>query len=316
MILTLRPAMQDKNHPLISVVIPTYNHAEFLKRALDSIVSQKYTNWEIIVIDNYSKDHTDEVVYSFQNPKIRLLKIQNNGVIAASRNLGIYNSNGEWIAFMDSDDIWYDSRLNTCMRHLRTVNQYPDLISTDEVMIFNIGTRKKILRHGPASANMYRDMILYGNRLSPSATMVRKSFLERHNLKFSEDAKFVSAEDYDFWLRTAQHEASFVFLKSVEGEYIIHSDNTSNNVEKHISAVKSVLKAHIFELQTFEPNKSKLWKRVQSRMYLTSCLKKTHNNQLSKAASLLFMSVFSSPIGFIDVIIKKLWLKQISNKTN
>lgn len=305
--------MANKKYPLVSVVMPTYNQAEFLKRALTSIVSQEYSNWEVIVIDNHSTDHTDEVINSFENSKIRSLKIQNNGVIAASRNLGINNANGEWIAFMDSDDLWYDSRLSTCIQSL-SAEYNTDIVVTDEVMVFTTRTKKKKLRHGPVSTNMYRSMILYGNRLSPSATMVRTSFLERNNLRFSEDPKFISAEDYDFWLRTAQNGASFRFLNSVEGEYTIHSSNTSSSIDKHICAIESVLKTHVFELQKFEENKSKLWRRVRSRIYLTRFLKKIYKIELFRATILLFMAILSSPFGFIDIIINKLWIKKNLNK--
>ena len=306
--------MHNKDLPLISVVVPTYNRAEFLKRALASIVSQKYSHWEVIVIDNHSKDHTDEVISSFKNPKIKLVKINNNGVIGASRNLGIKHSNGEWIAFMDSDDLWYDSRLRACTQIFGDKNKKFDIISTDEIMVSDEGNTKKILRHGPASTSMYRDMILYGNRLSPSATIVRKSFLEQNNLRFSENPKFVSAEDYDFWLEIAKHEPSFIFLNSVEGEYTVHSGNTSNQVDKQISAIKCVLKKHVFELQKFQPNKARLWRQVRSRIYLSNSLKCFNNFHILRATSLLFMSVLSSPIGLTDIIVKRLWQKQTLNR--
>ena len=73
--------------PLVSVVIPTYNHAHFLGVALESVIDQTYTNWEAIVIDNHSTDDTDAVVRSFKDSRISLLKIHNDGVIAASRSL-------------------------------------------------------------------------------------------------------------------------------------------------------------------------------------------------------------------------------------
>ncbi len=92
---------------LVSVVIPTYNHARFLGRALQSVMDQTYKNWEVIIIDNHSQDNTDEIVEAFKDPRITLLKIHNNGVIAASRNMGIRAAKGEWIAFLDSDDHWY-----------------------------------------------------------------------------------------------------------------------------------------------------------------------------------------------------------------
>jgi len=71
------------NSPLISIVIPTYNHAHFLRIALQSVIDQRYTNWETIVIDNHSSDNTEHIIASLDNPKIKLLKIHNNGVIGA-----------------------------------------------------------------------------------------------------------------------------------------------------------------------------------------------------------------------------------------
>ena len=92
--------------PLVSVIIPTYNQAHYLVRALQSVLDQTYINWEAIVIDNYSTDNTDEVMADFADPSVTYLKIHNNGVIAASRNEGIRAAKGEWVAFLDSDDWW------------------------------------------------------------------------------------------------------------------------------------------------------------------------------------------------------------------
>ena len=107
--------IQIKAKPLVSIVIPTYNHAEFLRLAIQSIIEQTYDNWEIIIINNYSTDTTVELVEKFKEPRIRLINFNNNGVIATSRNIGIKKSRGEWIAFLDSDDIWYPSKLEKCM---------------------------------------------------------------------------------------------------------------------------------------------------------------------------------------------------------
>src|SRR3989304_1426515 len=75
--------------PLVSVIIPTYNHAHFLREALESVCAQTHANWEAVVINNYSEDNTVEVVESFKDPRIRLENFRNNGVIAAFRNRGI-----------------------------------------------------------------------------------------------------------------------------------------------------------------------------------------------------------------------------------
>src|SRR5450759_2358523 len=107
--------MTENAAPLVSVVIPTYNHARFLGRALQSVLDQTYTNWEAIVVDNHSQDHTGEVVEAFADPRITLLKVHNGGVIATSRNMGIRRARGEWIAFLDSDDWWAANKLEGCL---------------------------------------------------------------------------------------------------------------------------------------------------------------------------------------------------------
>ena len=84
---------------LISIIIPTFNHGQFLDRALKSIINQTYTNWEVIIVDNHSTDNTTKIVKSFKSSKITYFKIHNNGIIAKSRNAGIYAAKGEWIAF-------------------------------------------------------------------------------------------------------------------------------------------------------------------------------------------------------------------------
>jgi len=118
----------NKFFPLVSIVIPTYNYANYLKRALQSILDQKYENWEAIVIDNHSTDDTSEVINRYKDPRIKYLKISNYGVIAKSRNAGILAAKGQWIAFLDSDDWWAADKLRTCSEYF---NNRVDLIYHD-----------------------------------------------------------------------------------------------------------------------------------------------------------------------------------------
>ena len=114
----LNNAMKDSRNipkaqfmPLISVVMPTYNQIEYLKKSIQSVIDQSYKNWEIIVVDNESTDGTYAYLKSVENKSIKIYSIKNYGVIAASRNLGIKHSCGDLIAFLDSDDIWYQHKL-------------------------------------------------------------------------------------------------------------------------------------------------------------------------------------------------------------
>ena len=100
--------------PLITVGIPSYNHAKFLAKCLESVITQTYSNLEVIVVDNYSTDETDSILSGFRDPRISIEKVNNGGSIGKSRNAILNKSRGEWIAFLDSDDWWMEDKLKKC----------------------------------------------------------------------------------------------------------------------------------------------------------------------------------------------------------
>jgi len=97
--------------PLISVIIPTYNRGHFIEDSIRSVIEQTYENWELIIVDDGSEDDTWEVVQSLKHPKIRYYKMNHCGRLGKVRNFGIKMSNGEYIAFLDSDDLWRKDKL-------------------------------------------------------------------------------------------------------------------------------------------------------------------------------------------------------------
>ena len=127
--------MKDKDRLFFSVIIPNYNQANYLRKAILSVLKQSYKNFEIIVIDNNSTDHSKEVVNSFHNPKIRLFDINNNGIISKSRNLGISKSKGEWICFLDADDYWFKNKLLIIKNKIENNNNV-DVICNGEIYFF------------------------------------------------------------------------------------------------------------------------------------------------------------------------------------
>ena len=104
--------------PFVSIIIPTYNHAKFLDKALKSVIDQTFNNWEVVVIDNHSTDQTKEIINKYTDSRIRYFKIINNGIIAKSRNMGVKVSKGKWIAFLDSDDWWTKNKLEMCFKNI------------------------------------------------------------------------------------------------------------------------------------------------------------------------------------------------------
>lgn len=286
---------------LVSIVIPTYNHAHFLGRALQSVLDQTYTNWEAIVIDNHSQDNTEEVLQTFPDPRITLLKIHNNGVIAASRNMGIRAAKGEWIAFLDSDDVWYPQKLEIAINEIQA-NPSVDVCSTDEILVDDLTDNKKLLRYGPYCTDFYKILLVTGNRLSTSATLVRRNFLNENSILFRENKEFVTAEDYDLWLLLARSGAKFKFIHSVQGEYLIHANNSSGQVERHSQNVINVIKDHVYRLQSFQADKDLLWRNINARLLLVNANNLIVNKKLIAGMHELiraFRSSFTGSLWFV-----------------
>ncbi len=281
----------------ISVVIPTFNNGQLLKRCINSVLSQTYKNFEIIIIDNYSKDETSEIITRFKDKRISHIKIYNNGIIAKSRNLGIKKSTGQWIAFLDSDDIWYPNRLKKISKYFNERYRY-DLISTNEYMVYENSNVKKRLFYELNSKNNYKTLLLYGNKLSPSASVVRKEFLIKNSIYFKEDKNFITVEDYDFWLIIALNKARFKFLDSFEGEYLVHSNNSSSKKNLHNNNLFNLIEFHTLNVQTFEKNKNELLKKL---INLRKSIIKLKSRQLKE-----FLYVFiQSPIFIFRIILVK-----------
>lgn len=291
--------MEPKS-PLVSVIIPTYNQAHLLKKALESVQSQSYKNIEIIVIDNNSTDETEEVVAGIKSSQVTYIKNNNNGVIAISRNIGIRNAKGEWLAFLDSDDIWYQKKIEIVIASINKNTKY-SVYCTDE----NIRNEKGIygvLKYGPYKKNnFYQFLIESGNCISTSASVIKKEFLIKYGINFSEDKKYVTAEDYEFWMQLALHGAEFKFIPSIQGEYFIHSNNMSGNAERHKNAVKAVLLDHVMGLQKFA-NPKKLWNLVETRILVEEALDEARRKNFKKMLLKIIEAQTNSKLGLIKII--------------
>lgn len=103
--------IENLDYGLVSIIMPNYNGARFLKETIDSVISQTYSNWELLFVDDCSTDNSLEVVKQFSDSRIRVLQNQVNSGAAISRNNAIEVANGRWIAFLDSDDLWVPEKL-------------------------------------------------------------------------------------------------------------------------------------------------------------------------------------------------------------
>ena len=235
------------NSTLVSIVIPTYNHAPMLQRALATVVEQKYQNWNAIVVNNFSTDNTLEVVAAFNDPRIQCVNFRNNGVIGASRNEGIALATGKYVAFLDSDDTWFPTKLEKCVEILESGS---DLVCHAEYWI-DESRKSRLVAYGPSEAATHHNLIYKGNRISTSATVVRAALLkEVHG--FDVAPELISTEDYDLWIRLAAKTDKFAFISEPLGEYHRHDNNVSANIEKHLAAELALLAKHFSANTRFE----------------------------------------------------------------
>ncbi len=186
---------------MVSVIIPTYNRAHLLKRAVDSVTSQTHKDLELIVVDDGSIDNTVDVVKSIKET-VQYFSIPHSGVSKA-RNTGIEHAQGEWIAFLDSDDYWLPMKLAKQLEYLDTRkppnHSYPRyrLCHTDEIWIRNgkrINQGKKHQKH----EGWFFKPSLHLCLISPSSVLIHRSVFESVG-RFDESFEYV--EDYDLWLR-------------------------------------------------------------------------------------------------------------------
>ena len=235
--------------PTVSIVIPTYNNDKFISKALESVINQTYRNWEAIVIDNNSTDDTDKVINQYNDTRIKYLKINNNGVIAKSRNLGIKEAKGEWIAFLDSDDWWTKDKLEVC---LSKIDENIDFIyhAHEYVNKSKSFFKKKIIKGRELKKPILNDLLIgsitKGTQISNSSVIVRKNILLKIK-GLNENKNLVGADDYDTWLRIAQITEQFLYVNKKLGYYLFHDSNTQKKRDMSIPlrlAVKDFL--HLF----------------------------------------------------------------------
>lgn len=225
--------------PRVSIVVPTYNHAHFLVDAIASAHAQSVSDWEMIVVDNRSTDNTLDVIRSFADERIRISEIENEGVIARSRNRGLALARAGIVAFLDSDDRWYPRKLECC---LAAIDGGADLVCHAEVWTKN-GKRLRDVRYGPEAKSTHAALLYEGNCVSTSAVVARLDVVLKAG-GFKEDPSLVTAEDYDLWLCLAKSGARFRFLDDLLGEYRLHDLSASSSTLRHFSAIREVAERH------------------------------------------------------------------------
>ena len=178
----------------VSIIIPTYNRADLLREALDSVLAQTYQEFELLVVDDGSTDNTRELVAGYGERTAYVF--QENRGVSSARNLGIQSSTGEFIAFLDSDDLWLPEKLE---QQVTIMEQHPDLqlCHTEEIWIrrgVRVNPKKKHKKHGGYIFHYCLPLCV----ISPSSVLIRRTLFEKVGYF---DENLPACEDYDLWLR-------------------------------------------------------------------------------------------------------------------
>ena len=254
----------------VSVIIPTYNRAKKVCRAISSVLNQTYEDFELIVIDDGSDDHTRESVSRFKDNIVMINHSQNMGVSAA-RNSGIAIAEGKFIAFLDSDDQWMPEKLEVQIDFFRE-NPGAVACQTGEIWIRNGKRVNPKNRHLKPSGDIFEPSLELC-LVSPSAVMLKRSLLDEVGLF---DESFPVCEDYDLWLRISKKYPVYLIEKDLvmkEGGAPDQLSSTLKGMDKFRikSMVKLLEEGELTEKQVVAVIKEL---EIKCRIYGEGCLKR------------------------------------------
>ena len=223
--------------PLVSVVMNCFNSDKYLKEAIESVVQQTYQNWEIIFWDNQSKDTSAQIVKSYDDKRIKYFYAPQHTLLGEARNLAIEKCTGEWIGFLDCDDIWDENKLTKYfIEFFKSKNiQNISLIYARSNFIDSNGyITSKSLKS--ISGNIHDELLITGNFIVFSSILIRKDILNK-NGNVNQSLNY--CEDYDLLLKICKNNLA-IGIDEYLTSYRIHIDNITTK------------KRYLNDLETFE----------------------------------------------------------------
>lgn len=212
-----------KDYGKVSVIMPAYNHSELTKKAIKSVIDQTYKNWELVVVDDCSSDDTGEAVASFSDPRIRYFRNESNQGCAYSRNRAIKESSGEWVATLDSDDMWANEKLEKQLkfmcdhRYTFTCTEYIEVNADDIPTGILVSAPKKITRYRHGQ---------YGGYIGTLTVMYSQK--KYGHIQIDERIKNGANDEAIYWKIYDQGATCFL-LKDVLSYYHVHDDSCSHS---------------------------------------------------------------------------------------
>jgi glycosyltransferase involved in cell wall biosynthesis len=287
---------------VISVIIPTYNRAHVLKRAIDSVLRQTFQDIEIIIVDDASRDGTEKIIDIFNDKRILYIKHEERKGASAARNTGIEIARGEYVAFLDSDDEWLPEKLAKQIQVFNKSSQKLGLVYTACMEIENSKQQRTVI---PKCRGNIIENLLVNNCVGYIVTpLVRKECFTKAGLF---DEQLPGSQDWDMWIRIAQYyEIDFV------NDILVYVYPQRDGIMKNNAGA---ILAHKRILRKYEHLVSRLSRKLKAERYLYEGIFFWWKRDIVSCCHYLLKAVFLNPSKGIDIFsyfANKTWEKIIS----
>ena len=248
-------------NPTVSVIMPVYNTAKYVEAAIESVLQQSFTDFELLIIDDAGSDHSIALCRKYQDPRIQIISQENRG-LAGARNTGIRNARGVFIALLDSDDLWESDKLERHVEHLRQSPQVGVSFAASK-MIDDDGELLRLVQRPKLQNVTAQDVFLRNPIGNGSAPVIRRAVFEdiaffnpdRNEYNYF-DETFRQSEDVECWCRIALTTSwNFEGIRGAYTRYRINEGGLSANVIKQFATWSRVKQ----RVQRFDPVFAHKW---------------------------------------------------------
>lgn len=212
----------ETDKPLVSIIMNCHNSGKYLREAIDSVIAQTYVNWEIIFWDNQSNDGSDRIFKSYDDQRLRYFLAPEYALLGEARNFAMQQARGEFIAFLDCDDLWFPQKLE---KQLSLFNRNSVGLVICDTVFFN--SKKDILQQykkkKPPTGYVFREL-LGAYFISLETAIIRRSFIEEMDHWF--DTRFDIIEEYDFFVRLG-YGCEVAYVDEVLAKWRVHEASLS-----------------------------------------------------------------------------------------
>lgn len=228
--------------PEVSVIMPAYNAALYVAESIKSVMSQTYANWELLIVDDGSVDNTKDIIQNFCKKDSRIhYFFQQNGKQGKARNLALSHATGNYIAFLDADDIWLPEKLEIQLKEIE--EKKADLVFSESYLFTdNVSHSTGLLNSGKGYFNGEKGLksFLEINKILPSSVLVKAKAISSVK-RFTEKLSIQNAEDYHLWLKLLMNGNVFYGSELILVNYRIHTASASYNDKLSVAKTLEVL---------------------------------------------------------------------------